>query len=63
MHTRFEVFCDRDVDMHYLHIRIVCLGCRSSAYVKVLVDKVIRDENALRNVTNNMMNAHTQAYL
>lgn len=63
MHTRFEVFCDRDVDMHYFHIRIVCMQCKSSAYVKVLMDEVIRDENAFQNVANNMMNAHTKAYL
>lgn len=62
MHTRFEVFCDRDVDMHYFHIRIVCMKCRSSAYVKVLTYDVIRDENALQNIANIMMNAHTQAY-
>lgn len=62
MHKRFEVFCDRDVDTHHFHIRIVCLDCRSSAYIRVLVDEVIRDENALRNTANNMMNAHTQAY-
>lgn len=63
MHTNFEVFCDRDIDMRYFHIRIVCMDCRSSAYVKVLADEVIRDENALRNSANNMMNAHTKAYL
>lgn len=62
MHTRFEVFCDEGVDMRDFHIRIVCMGCKSSAYVKVPVDDVLEDENALQNIANIMMNAHTQAY-